>query len=180
MPHAKDPVIMVYEFIAILSENNMQLNFKKPTTLLALDFGTKSIGVAVGQTITKSAQAIGAIKAVHRGETNWTKIASLIDQWCPDAVVVGLPLNMDGTKQPLTKIVEKFVKELKRRFNLPVYTQDERLTSVEARSQLFEKGGYRAIQKKDVDALSAKLILEEWLYSMNLPAASHGASSKRH
>ena len=76
--------------------------------------------------------------------------------------MVGLPVNMDGTEQPLTQRARKFGNRLQGRFNLPVAFQDERLTTVEARSEIFSRGGYKALKKDKVDSISACLILESW------------------
>lgn len=130
-------------------------------TVLAFDYGTKSIGVAVGQSLTGTASPLKALKA-NDGIPNWQQIEALLNEWQPDYLVVGLPLNMDGTEQPLTARVHKFVNRLHGRFGVQVKTQDERLTTVESRSQLFAEGGYRKLSKDAVDSQSAKLILESW------------------
>lgn len=134
----------------------------KSSTLLGFDFGMKSIGVAVGQTVTKSAKPLTALKA-KKGEPNWKLLAQLIEEWRPDALVVGVPYNMNGSDQPITQAAQNFARNLKQRLNLPVYLVDERLTTVEARAKLFDQKGYRAMQKPAVDALAAQLILESWM-----------------
>ena len=131
-------------------------------TVLGFDFGTKSIGVAVGQTITLTASALTAIKA-KEGIPDWNIIERLIDEWQPQQLIVGLPLNMDGTEQPLTKRARKFGNRLHGRFGLPVQFQDERLTSTAAREQLFGDGGYRNLDKGKVDSTAALLIVEDYL-----------------
>lgn len=130
-------------------------------TLIGFDFGTKSIGVAVGQQLTGTALALKALKA-QNGKPDWNQIEKLLKEWLPDYVVVGLPLNMDGTKQQLTVQANKFVKHLQCRFSVQVELQDERLSTVEARTILFERGGYRALQKAKVDSQSAVIILQDW------------------
>lgn len=130
-------------------------------TVLAFDFGTSSIGCAVGQSITGTAQGLPAFKA-RDGIPDWQQIERVIQEWQPDLLVIGLPLNMDGTPQPLTERARKFANRLNGRFNLPIALQDERLTTVEARSMIFERGGYRALKKQKVDSISACLILESW------------------
>lgn len=130
-------------------------------TILAFDFGTNSIGCAVGQSITGTAQGLPAFKA-QDGIPNWDSIAKVIGDWQPDLLVVGLPLNMDGTEQPLTQRAKKFANRLQGRFNLPVELHDERLTTVDARAEIFSRGGYRALKKGKVDSISACLILESW------------------
>ena len=130
-------------------------------TALAFDFGTKSIGCAVGQSITGTAQALPAFKA-QDGIPNWDAIEKCLKEWKPDVVVVGLPLNMDGTEQELTLRARKFANRLQGRFCVNVQLQDERLTTTEARSEIFDRGGFRALKKSKVDGISACLILESW------------------
>lgn len=105
-------------------------------TVIAFDFGTNSIGCAVGQSITGTAQGLTTFKA-QDGIPNWEEIGKLLQDWKPDMLVVGLPLNMDGTEQPLTQRARKFANRLNGRFNLPVELQDERLTTVEAKAEIF-------------------------------------------
>lgn len=130
-------------------------------TILAFDFGTYSIGCAVGQDITGTAQGLPSFKA-QDGIPNWHQIEKVIKEWQPECLVVGLPLNMDGSEQPLTQRAKKFANRLNGRFNLPVELQDERLTTVSAKAEIFERGGYRALKKDKVDSISACLILESW------------------
>lgn len=132
--------------------------------LLGFDFGTKHIGVAVGQTITQTARALTSIKATA-GIPDWMQVDELINTWRPEAFVVGIPLNMDGTEQPLTQLAKKFANLLRERYQLPVYDMDERLTTVAAKDQLFSVGGYKALDKKNIDSMSAQLILQNWLES---------------
>ncbi|HDR1105925.1 TPA: Holliday junction resolvase RuvX [Pasteurella multocida] len=130
-------------------------------TVLAFDFGTKSIGCAVGQSITGTAQALPAFKA-QDGIPNWDAIGKCLSEWQPDRVVVGLPLNMDGSEQDLTVRARKFAHRLHGRFGVAVELQDERLTTTEARAEIFGRGGYKALNKSKVDGISACLILESW------------------
>ena len=92
-----------------------------PQLLLGFDFGTKQIGVAVGQIITQQARELCNLKA-RDGIPNWEQIEALIKEWQPDALVVGLPLNMDGTPSDMCVRAEKFARRLNGRFNLPVHT----------------------------------------------------------
>lgn len=131
------------------------------TTMLAFDYGTKSIGVAVGQQITGTASPLAALKA-QDGIPNWQQIEQIIKQWQPSQLIVGLPTNMDGTDQEITTRARKFSRRLFGRFKLPVITHDERLTTVEAKERLFELGGYKKLAKGKVDSVSAVLILESW------------------
>lgn len=133
-------------------------------TAIAFDFGTKSIGCAVGQSITGTAQALPAFKA-QDGIPDWQAIEKTLQQWAPQVVVVGLPLNMDGSEQPLTARARKFANRLAGRFGVKVVLQDERLTTVSAREEIFSRSGYRALNKSKVDGIAACLILEEWFAS---------------
>lgn len=130
--------------------------------ILGFDFGTRKIGVAVGQTVTKTANPLGLLRANH-GEPNWVSVKKLIDEWQPIALVVGIPLNMDGTRQRVTNLAEEFSEKLKTRFHLPVHGIDERLTTVEARDRIFQEQGYKGLQKSAIDARAAQIILEAWL-----------------
>jgi len=134
----------------------------KTQIFLGFDFGLRHIGVAAGQTCTQTAQALTSLSA-HQGTPNWDEIAKLINTWQAQALVVGLPYKMDGTEQPITKAARHFIEQLKKRYSLPVYEMDERLSTAEAREYLFAAGGYKALKKKSIDSLSAQLILESWL-----------------
>lgn len=130
-------------------------------TVIAFDFGTYSIGAAIGQDITRTARPLCAFKA-RDGKPNWKEIEKILLEWQPDYLVVGLPLNMDGTEQELTQRAKKFANRLHGRFGFQVQLQDERLSTVEAKAQLFEKGGFQALKKGKIDAGSAVIILESW------------------
>ncbi|AXQ15175.1 MULTISPECIES: Holliday junction resolvase RuvX [Shewanella] len=130
-------------------------------TVLGFDFGTKSIGIAIGQQLTGSASPLTSIKAVD-GIPDWQQIAALIEEWQPDLVVVGLPLNMDGTEQEMTQRARKFANRIAGRFGVKVATQDERLTTADAKARLFELGGFKALTKGQIDAVSAVLIIESY------------------
>src|SRR3990167_600167 len=99
---------------------------------LGFDFGMRRIGVAVGQTLTHSAKPIAVLKARH-GLPRWEAIQTLIDTWAAEGLVIGIPYDLDGTEQPMTVAACQFVHELQSRFKLPVYTIDERLTTVDAK-----------------------------------------------
>ncbi|PKH02029.1 Holliday junction resolvase RuvX [Psychromonas sp. MB-3u-54] len=137
---------------------------KSPSSLLGFDFGTKSIGVATGQMITATAQPLAAIKA-NDGIPNWNIVEKVISDWMPDLIVVGLPLNMDGSEQPITQRAKKFANRLNGRFGVKVALQDERLTTASAKEFIFTHGGYKALEKGKIDSVSAALILESWMES---------------
>ena len=136
-----------------------------PAVFLGFDFGLSKIGVAVGQSVTQSATPLPALKA-ELGQPNWQGIQNLIDEWVIEAFVVGMPYNMDGTEQELSRLAKKFGNRLQGRFNLPVYFVDERLTTKEAETQLLkQRGKLSKIKRGDVDSYAAKLILENYLRS---------------
>jgi putative Holliday junction resolvase len=129
--------------------------------LLGFDFGMKRIGVAVGQMVTKTARPLGVIHA-KEGKPQEDELNKFIKTWRPNAIVVGIPLNMDGTEQSITQAARNFANLLHEQYNVPVYGIDERLTTKEAREQMFAKGGYKALQNGQVDSVAAQLILETW------------------
>lgn len=135
-------------------------------TILAFDFGTKSIGVAVGQSLTRSASPLAALKAKD-GQPNWELAAQLLSSWQPTLCVVGLPLNMDGSEQELTQLARKFANRLHGRFGVQVTLQDERLTTVSAKEELFAERGFRGLTKDKIDSVSACLIAEDYLNELS-------------
>lgn len=134
-------------------------------TIMGVDFGTGSIGFAIGQTMTGTASPIGAIKAKN-GTPDWQQVEKLLKEWQPNLVVVGLPLNMDGSEQEMTQRARKFANRLHGRFGVQITTHDERLSTADAKSHLFETGGYRNLKKGNVDAQSAVVILESYFESL--------------
>lgn len=138
-----------------------------PKLALGFDYGLRQVGVAVGQGITHQARELCVLKA-HDGIPNWQQVADLLKEWQPDVLVVGLPLNMDGTISEMSKRAEKFARRLHGRFQIPVYTHDERLTSVEAKGRYAFQGHQGDYHKVPVDALAATLMLESWLSQFSL------------
>lgn len=131
-------------------------------SVLAFDYGTKSIGVAIGQELTGTANPLAALKA-RDGIPNWDDIEKILKEWQPDLVVVGLPLDMQGNElEAITPRAKKFANRLHGRFGCPVELHDERLSTAEARSDLFDRGGYRNLSKGNIDSQSAVVILESW------------------
>ena len=133
-------------------------------TVLGFDYGSRYIGVAVGHTSPAMAQPLTSLTA-QKGEPPWKEIDALLKTWSPNALIVGIPLNMDGSEQAITHSARFFLENLQQRFHLPVFAVDERLTTVEARARLFSSGGYKALHKKAIDSVAAQLIIETWLES---------------
>lgn len=132
--------------------------------ILGFDFGLRCIGVAFGQMITHSTKPLSVLSA-NKGEPDWKQIQALIQEWRPQILLVGLPLNMDGTEQPLTDLARQFAAKLQAHSTLPIELVDERLSTREAKNRVFEQGGYRALQKQRMDAIAATLIIETWMSS---------------
>ncbi|MBD1549931.1 Holliday junction resolvase RuvX [Pseudomonas typographi] len=134
-----------------------------PRLLLGFDYGSKQIGVAVGQSITGQARELCTLKA-QNGVPDWSRLEALVKEWQPDALVVGLPLNMDGSTSEMSERAVKFARRLHGRFNLPVHTHDERLTTFEAKGERLAHGGQRGSYRDNpVDAIAARLLLQGWL-----------------
>lgn len=129
---------------------------------LGFDFGYKRIGVAVGQEVTCSARPLATV-AANQGIPNWLTIKKLIAEWRPKALIVGLPTCIDDTEMYTTAASKLFAKQLKKHVNLPVILVDERLSTIEARAQLFAAGGYRKLKNTEIDGIAACIILEQWL-----------------
>lgn len=127
--------------------------------LLGFDYGTHKIGVAVGQALTGTATPLETLGLVNR-KPDWQRIASLLDEWQPEALVVGHPFEMTDREADNAAAAKRFARQLNGRFRLPVHLADERLTSREAWAQL---GDDAAADPTRVDAFAAKLILETWL-----------------
>jgi len=128
--------------------------------VLGFDFGEKRIGIATGQTITQSANPITTLSSI-KNKPDWNAIEKLILEWHPDALIVGLPFYLDGSESDMTKRAEKFSRQLEGRFNLPVYTQNEALSSFEAES--FLQGKKKQHDKQDIDKIAAAIIVQSWL-----------------
>lgn len=129
---------------------------------LGFDFGMSNIGVAVGQTVTMTATPLKILHA-KKGVPNWDEIARLIKDWKPDALIVGVPVHLDGCEHVITKTARKFIASLEKLFKLPVYAAEERLTTKAAKESVYEVGGYKALKREPIDSIAAKLILEGWM-----------------
>ena len=126
-----------------------------PRSFLAFDFGTKRVGVASGNTLTRTATPLRTVAA--EGDARFAALGALIAEWQPDALVVGVPFHPDGAAHDNTARAQRFARQLHGRFKLPVHEVDERYTTTEAHSH----------GASDVDAASAAIILEQYL--RNLP-----------
>ncbi|NLG76021.1 MAG: Holliday junction resolvase RuvX [Xanthomonadaceae bacterium] len=135
-----------------------------PQIILAFDYGTRRIGVASGDTLTRTARALTTLRCAP--DVPWRDIDRLVADYRPAQLVVGVPYNMDGTATLLTKASRRFAHEVKKRYALPVALVDERLSSREATDQLRDarsKGlKRRRTTREDVDMVAARIVLERW------------------
>ena len=128
---------------------------------LAFDYGTKRIGVAIGDAVTRAARGLGAVPQ------DWARIGQLLAEWSPAACIVGLPLGEAGEEQAITRQARQFAQQLQQRFKGPVHLCDERYSSRSARGDLRDARASGAMKRRvregDKDSAAARVILEQWL-----------------
>jgi putative Holliday junction resolvase len=135
-------------------------------TLLRFDFGTRRIGIAVGQEITHTAQGLTTVSNIDH-EPDWSAIDKLIKQWQPQLLVIGMPHHLDDRPHELQPLVQSFGDKLKARYHLPIAWIDEKLSSTEAETRIAQstRSKQRRQDKAEIDKLAAELILQTWLNS---------------
>ena len=136
----------------------------RPETLLGFDFGVRRIGVALGNTLTGDARALLTIDSVPT-DRRFERIAALLREWCPDRLVVGRPLDEDGSVTDTTRRTDRFANQLAGRFRLPVERVDERFSSREAQAIIASAGG----RPEDEDRVAAAVILSQYLAGLRRP-----------
>ena len=129
--------------------------------ILAFDFGTRRIGVAVGNELLHSARELTPLPA-RDGIPDWNVVTRLIEEWQPDLFVVGLPLNMDGTESLMSTRARKFGNRLHGRYGKPCEMVDERGSTQEAKRIAHTAGHRGNYREESVDGIAAVLILEGW------------------
>lgn len=130
---------------------------------MGVDFGTKKIGLAIGQRITATAVPLGTIRAGNAGEP-WKTLSRMVASWKPLLFVVGLSVHPDGHDNPITRDTRRFCEHLKKRYGLPVITMDETLSTAESRRRYFTGPHRSKVAFGDVkDAWAAQVILQTWL-----------------
>lgn len=129
---------------------------------MAFDFGLRQIGVAIGNAALGTSQPL-AVQRAKAGQPDWVAVGALLQEWQPDLLLVGDPLNMDGSESELCDVARRFGRRLHGRFGLPVELVDERLTSFEAKQAAAERGHGGDYKRQPVDSLAAQLIFETWL-----------------
>jgi putative holliday junction resolvase len=141
-------------------------------TVLAFDFGTRRIGVAMGNTLTRVAHPLVTIED-ERNDERFAAIAELIAEWQPGTLVIGLPTHADGTAHDMTQRAQRFARQLEGRFRLPVVMVDERWTTESAQSVLNDAGMTGRKAKAIRDQVAAQLILQSWFDEPDSPDAPH-------
>ena len=131
-------------------------------TVLAIDYGLRNMGVAVGNTLSQTAQPLAIINA-RDGGPDWDALAKLIEEWQPQRVVVGYPLNMDGSESDISQRVMKFARQVEGRYQRIVTLVDERLSSRDAKAAALASGHNGDFAAKPIDAAAAAIILTTWL-----------------
>lgn len=133
---------------------------------MALDFGLRRLGVANGDTLTRSARPLATVGVTDRGP-EWPELDRLVAEWVPARFVVGIPYNAAGEEGPLTAKVRRFAAEVGRRYGRPVELLDEHLTSREAEDRLRQRRAsgqrQRRVRHADIDPVAAAVLLEQWL-----------------
>lgn len=136
-----------------------------PQTVLGFDFGQRRIGVAVGQQLTQTTRPLDTV-AVKQNKPDWDHISKILAEWQPDLVVVGLPMNMDGSEHEMSKRARRFANQINGRYQIPVELVDERLSSVEAEQIVLDARRSGQIKRKDskraLDQVAAELIIQTW------------------
>lgn len=133
--------------------------------VLGFDYGARRIGVASGNRISQSARPLPVL-TVNAGQPDWTRVDALLADWKPEALVVGLPLTLEGGEQKITRGARTFADALAQRSGLPVHLVDERHTSQEASRRFAAQRASGAARRRDaanIDSLAAAVILESWL-----------------
>lgn len=133
----------------------------KHKMIISFDLGKTNVGIAIGQTITKTATPLTTLKA-NKWEVNWIEIEKILIEWKPSIIVIGLPLNMNGTMQNTTKKAFNFAKKIYKKFSINFEFQDERLTTIESKEYLFNLGGSKFLNK-NINSEAAAIILETWI-----------------
>lgn len=131
-------------------------------TVLGFDYGEQRIGIAVGQTISDSATPLTTLSAVKQ-KPDWAQIEKIIHEWKPDLLIVGIPYYLDGSSSEMTRKAERFGRQLEGRFNIPVRTVNETLSSFEAEQELQKKVKISQHNKQEIDKMSAAIIVQSWL-----------------
>lgn len=144
---------------------------KQSQQVLGFDFGTTRIGVASGQSLIQSTSELSPVRAKD-GVPNWQQLDSIISLWQPDILVVGIPINMDGSISEMSRRARRFANKIQDKYQLPCFIIDERLSTREAKSIHFARGGSTNFRQESVDGIAAQLILQSW-FNSDIKIPSH-------
>lgn len=131
--------------------------------IMAFDFGTQKIGIAVGQTLIQSTNPL-PLFPVKDGIPNWEQLLAIVEQWKPHLFLVGLPLNMDDSESELSLRARKFARRLRHQTNIPTLMLDERLSTREAREQVTNYQNQGRGKRLNADSMAAAVLIENWYY----------------
>jgi len=143
-------------------QNHYSSHNPREGNIIGFDFGQKRIGVAIGNNISKSAQALITIESASSNQ-KFEAIQKIMDEWQPVSIVVGVPFNVDGSEHKVTNLCKKFAKQLEQKYALPIYLIDERYTSIEASYEIQDKKIDLKKKKLMIDQIAAKIILQSYL-----------------
>ena len=133
----------------------------QPQLIMAFDFGTQKMGIAVGQSLIESASPL-ALFPMKDGIPQWDSLLKIVQQYQPDLFLVGLPLNMDDSESELSARARKFARRLRHQTNIETWMIDERLTTRMAREELQSYQAQGRGKKLSADSLAACLFIESW------------------
>jgi putative Holliday junction resolvase len=165
--------------LLIDNENVYRAESILSSTVLCFDFGEKRIGVAVGEHLLATANPLVTIDN-ESNEIRFQQISTLINEWQPKLLIVGFPLNTDGSEHAVTQLCKKFARRLNGRFNLPVLLIDERYSSISASEQLNEQGIRGQAQKTFLDQVAAQTILQSYFDSLQSASRDNISSEKEY
>ena len=143
-------------------QNHCSSHNQREGNIIGFDFGQKRIGVAIGNNISKSAQALITIESTSSNQ-KFEVIQKIMDEWQPVSIVVGVPFNVDGSEHKVTNLCKKFAKQLEQKYALPIHLIDERYTSIEASYEIQDKKIDLKKKKLLIDQIAAKIILQSYL-----------------
>ena len=132
-------------------------------TIIAIDFGLRNIGVAVGNTLSLTSHPLTILRA-RNGVPDWDALSNIFDEWRPDRILVGNPLNMDDSESDMGRQAARFARRIEGRFGLTVTLVDERLSSREAKADALAAGHRGDFASIPVDDEAAAIILATWLH----------------
>ena len=136
-------------------------DLKTSQSIMAFDFGTQKMGIAIGQSSIESANPL-PLFVMKDGIPDWNQLLKLVKEWQPNLFLVGLPLNMDDSESELSARARKFARRLRHQTNIETLMVDERLTTREARDELEQYQSQGRAKKLAADSIAAALFIESW------------------